>query len=526
MILFNGEEGYRLQSIVLKISRTFGLFHICLNGGYKMTGNLEQVDYKGIFKYFEEISKIPRGSGNEEGISNFLVAFAKEHHLSYIQDSAKNVIITKEASFGYEKEPGIILQGHMDMVCEKRKDNSHDFLKDGIRLIVEGDYIHADDTTLGADNGMAVAYMLAVLSDETLKTPRIEAVVTTDEEVGMDGARTLDTSSLQGKYLINIDSEEEGYLLCSCAGGLRGISTIPIKRVSEYGKNIQISIGGLKGGHSGSDINKNRTNATKLMGRLLFELKENYFYYLVDLQGGFKDNVIPRESSAQLLITAPDEKGLDEEFAKIKKGIADLMELYQQELSGSEPDLNYTLEDGGNGNYNALHPVSAEKVMFFLVNMPYGVQVMSANIEGLVESSLNLGIFKMEEDCVICQNCVRSSMKSYKYYISGKLGYMTDFLGGEYRVVGDYPVWAYKKDSPLRDCMLQVYRELYGKDMEVTAIHAGLECGQFANKMPDVDIVSIGPEMSGVHTIEEKLSISSAVRVYKFLEHVLCHKIG
>jgi dipeptidase D len=491
-----------------------------------MISDLDQLDYKGIFRYFEEISKIPRGSGNEEKISNYLVSFAKEHHLEYIQDEVKNVIIIKQASSGYENETGIILQGHMDMVCEKCKDSTHDFLKDGIKLMAEGDYIHADGTTLGADDGIALAYILALLSDDSLNTPRIEAVITTDEEVGMDGARALDTSSLQGKYFINLDSEEEGYLLCSCAGGLVGISTIPIKRASEYGRSIKISIAGLKGGHSGSDINKNRTNATKLMGRLLFELRKKYFFCLIDLQGGFKDNVIPCESAAQLLITAQDEKELEKEFANIKKGISELMEAYKKELSSSEPKLYYELKDLGNGDYNALHPLSFEKILFMLVNMPYGIQVMSSDIEGMVESSLNLGIFQMEEDRAICHNCIRSSMKSYKYYLSEKLSYMTNFLGGDYTVSGDYPAWEYKKESPFRESLMRIYHEFYGNDMKAAAIHAGLECGLIAEKMPGIDIVSIGPDMSGVHTIDEKLSISSAIRVYKFLEKVICKKMS
>lgn len=491
-----------------------------------MTNSLEQLDYKGIFKHFEEISRIPRGSGNEKAISDYLVTFAKEHKLSCIQDEANNVIITKEASQGYEQVPGVILQGHMDMVCEKRTDATHDFLKDGIALVVEGDFIHAEGTTLGADNGIALAYMLAILSDETLQTPRIEAVITTDEEVGMHGAQSLDTSSLQGKYLINLDSEEEGYLLCSCAGGLTGISTLPVKRVVEYGKLLKVSIKGLKGGHSGSDINKNRTNATKLMGRLLFALKEKYFYYLTDLQGGFKENVIPRETVAQILVTTAENQSLEEEFDRIKREIEDLAKVYQQELSASEPDLIFLVEDLGDDTCSALHPVSFEKLLFLLVHMSYGIQVMSANIEGLVESSLNVGAFQMSEDKVVCRNSVRSSMSSYKQYMSDKLSYLTNFLGGDYEVFGDYPAWEYRKESLLRERMIKTYRELYGKDMKVEAIHAGLECGIIHEKMPDIDIVSIGPDMSGVHTIEEKLSISSSVRVYQFLEKVICEKIN
>ncbi len=484
-----------------------------------MEKSLEQLDYKGIFQYFSEISEIPRGSGNEKEVSDYLVAFAKAHQLEYTQDEAKNVIIIKPATAGYEEEAAIILQGHMDMVCEKRKEDTHDFLKDPIKLIVEGDYIHADGTTLGADNGVAVAYIMAVLADETLQHPRIEAIITTDEEVGMHGAKALDLSKLQGKYMINLDSEEEGYLLCSCAGGLTGTSTFPLKRVEASGRKLKISIGGLIGGHSGIDIVNNRSNATKLLGRLLFDLRETSSYELIDMLGGFKDNVIPREANAQLLIAS-------EEFDQVKKNIDAIMTIYQKELAASEPDLNYQVEDLGEGSFEVIHPSSFEKMLFMLINMPNGVQVMSSNIKGLVESSLNMGIFHTEADKVEMLTSVRSSSSNYKYFISNKLKYMTDFLGGEYVVRWEYPAWEFKKDSKLQQHFQKLSREFYGKDMIVEAIHAGLECGLVYEKLPGIDIVSIGPDITSVHTIEERMSISSTIRVYQFLEKILSEKIG
>ncbi len=491
-----------------------------------MDKNLEQLDYKNIFRYFSEISRIPRGSGNEQGISDYLVSFAKEHHFEYTQDAAKNIIMIKPASAGYENEPAIILQGHMDMVCEKKKEYSHDFLRDPIKLIVDGDFLHAQDTTLGGDDGIAVAYILALYSDAEIRTPRLEAVITTDEEVGMNGAKALDTSGLTGKYLINIDSEEEGYLLCSCAGGLTGTSTLPITRVSEYGKKIKVGIGGLLGGHSGSDIHKNRTNATKLLGRLLFDLREVSSFALADMMGGFKDNVIPREANAQLLITGTDDTALKQEYQKITENITDLMVKYQQELSASEPKLNFIIEDLGNDQYDVLHPVSFEKMLFLLMNMPYGVQTMSSEIDGLVESSLNLGIFRLEEDKAVFCNSIRSSKGSYKHFLNNRLNYLVSFLGGDYVMRSEYPSWEFKKESLLREHCNRIYKELYGKEMQVAAIHAGLECGLILEKMPGLDIVSIGPDLSGVHTIDEKLNIPSAIRVYKFLERAVTEKIG
>lgn len=479
---------------------------------------LEQMDYKGIFKYFSEISKIPRGSGNEHEISEYLVGFAKSRGLVYNKDSANNVIIVKEATPGYELEPAIMLQGHMDMVCEKRKESTHDFLKDGIKLLIDGDFLHADDTTLGADNGIAVAYMLALLSDKDLKHPRIEAVITTDEEVGMNGAKALDLSSLKAQYMINLDSEEEGYLLASCAGGLTGTSILPIKRVAEAGKRIKISLGGLKGGHSGMDIIHNRTNANKLLARLLFDLREKASFGLLHMEGGFKDNVIPREAFAELVVAAED-------YKKVSDSISEIIQIYKKELEGSEPDLECTVLELDEGQYEPLHPMSFEKLLFLLIQTPYGVQVMSSDIEGLVESSLNLGIFRIEEEEVIICNSVRSSKSSYKQYISNRLEYLINFLGGEYIVRSEYPAWEFRKESRLREHFKRIYKEMHGKEMKVEAIHAGLECGLIAEKIPGIDIVSIGPDMSRVHTIDERVSISSTIRVYQFLERVLEERI-
>ena len=489
-----------------------------------MEKSLEQLDYKGVFRYFSEISEIPRGSGNEAAISDYLAVFAKEHKLEYTQDEANNIIMIKPASPGYETEPAIILQGHMDMVCEKRREDTHDFLKDSIKLIADGDYLHADGTTLGADNGIAVAYILAMFSDETLEHPRLEAVITTDEEVGMHGAKALELSMLQGNYMINLDSEEEGYLLCSCAGGLTGTCTLPLKRIQDTGKRIKISIGGLQGGHSGIDIGNNRFNATKLLGRLLFDLRERSAFELIEMMGGFKDNVIPREAAAELLLPEGTGKQIDC-FSEIKNNIADIMKLYQNELAASEPGLRFEIEDMGEGSFDVIHPVSFEKMLFLLMNLPNGVQVMSANIEGLVESSLNMGIFKTYEDHVEMFTSIRSSFSSYKYYLSNQLNYLTSFLGGEYVVRWEYPAWEFKKDSILRSHFQKLHREMFGKDMKVEAIHAGLECGLIAEKLPGIDIVSIGPDITAVHTIEEKVSISSTIRVYQFLERIVKEKM-
>ncbi len=475
---------------------------------------LIEKDYKNVFRFFSEISAVPRGSKNNTTISNYLVDFAKEHSLEYFQDEFENVVVIKEASLGYEAAPAIILQGHMDMVCEKSNDSTHDFLTQGIELLVDGDYIHADRTTLGADNGIAIAYTLALLIDEDLQHPRIEAIFTTDEEIGMEGAMGLDVSNLKGKYLLNLDSEDEGTLLTSSAGGLTSTCELPIKRVTENGLKLSLAISDLQGGHSGAEIHKNRTNATKLMGRLLFELREYVDLGLIDMKGGLKDNAIPRDSSANIILRPED-------LEDFTKGLEDLIEKYKNELKTSEPDLTIHMTNLGEGEFECLHPTSFEKVLFLLVNAPNGVQVMSSDIPGLVESSLNLGIFRVEQEKSVFCFSVRSSVNSYKQYLSNRLGYLAQFLGGEFYVRAQYPAWEYKKESKLREHLSKVFNEMYGRKPKLEALHAGLECSFFAEKIPGVDIVSMGPDMQDIHTPKEKLKISSTIRVYKYIEKVI-----
>lgn len=488
-----------------------------------MDKTLEKLDYKGIFKYFSEISQIPRGSGNEMAVSNYLVDYAKQHQLEYYQDEAYNVIMVKEATPGYEDEPAIILQGHMDMICEKLKDSTHDFTKDAIKLVVDGDYLRADGTTLGADNGIAVAYILAMLSDETISHPRLEAIITTDEEVGMNGALKLDLSKLKGKYLINLDSEEEDCVLTSCAGGMRTNCTLPLNRITDTGRKLKISLGGMQGGHSGTDIHRGRANAPKLLGRLLFELRNEHLFALINAMGGFKDNVIPREAEAELLIPGQG-KELEEAVLKIKDTVKQLMTGFQQEMSASEPQLKYEIVDQGDSTCEVLHPVSFEKLLFMLVNMPNGVQVMSSHIPGLVESSLNLGVFKTEEENAVFISALRSSIYSYKHFMADQLNYLISFLGGEYNEYAEYPGWEYKPDSPLREKYKRLYQEQTGKKIRVEALHAGLECGIINEKLPGIDSISIGPDLFHVHTVEEKLNIPSAIRVYQLLEKTVAEK--
>ena len=475
---------------------------------------LENCEPKRVFHYFEEICKIPHGSGNTRQISDYLVQFAKNHDLKYIQDEMNNVVIYKPGTAGYENAPTVIVQGHMDMVCEKRPDVDHDFTKDGLNLSVEGDYVSANGTTLGGDDGIAVAYGLALLESDTIAHPPLEVFITVDEEIGLLGAVGFDCSVLKGRRFINLDSEAEGSLWISCAGGLSGISHIPVTRLEAKGEKLTVKISGLMGGHSGAEIDKNRANANSLLGKFLHGLDAKAGYELISVQGGQKDNAITRESIAELLT-------VKENVEAVKEYAASMQTAWREEYTGTDEGITVTVTEEGEQDAKVLHPTSKEKVVFFLVNVPYGVQKMSGTIKGLVETSTNIGILKTSENEVLGSSSIRSSVETARDALSDKIEYLTEFLGGEYERQGVYPAWEYRKDSPLRDKMVEVYEEMYGQKPNVVAIHAGLECGLFYKKMEGLDCVSLGPYMKDIHTSEEVLSISSTERVWKYLVKVL-----
>ena len=467
-----------------------------------------------VFYYFEELCRIPHGSGNTKEVSDYLVQFARDHELSWYQDASNNVIIRRPASKGCELAPTVILQGHCDMVCEKKPGSSHDFTKDGLELHIDGDEIYARDTTLGGDDGIAVAYALAILDDDTLKHPALEVVITTDEEVGLLGAKALDCSQLKGKYLINMDSEEEGYLWVSCAGGLSAITTIPVRYQEVSGEKYELVISGLNGGHSGAEIDKNRANSNKLIGQALFTLEQDIPFCLTALEGGTKDNAIPRLSKAVFVADKEAEEAI---FAAAEK----LQNDWRTEYTGTDEGITVTVKKIGETTEKALEQVSQEKIIFFLVQVPYGIQKMSGSIEGLVETSINPGILMLnEEECKIVSS-VRSSIDSAKDALTAKVCYLSEFLGGDCVTEGDYPAWEYRKESKLRDIMVDSYKELFGDGPEVKAIHAGLECGLFYEKIEGLDAVSFGPTMKDIHTTEEVLSISSTARMWDYLVKVL-----
>ena len=475
---------------------------------------LENLQPKRVFYYFEQIANIPHGSGNTKQISDYLVSFAKEHKLEYYQDAINNVILIKEATQGYEQAEPIIIQGHMDMVCEKESGCTIDFEKDGLELYVDGDFVKAKGTTLGGDDGIAVAYALALLESDEIAHPRLEVVITVDEETGMNGAYGIDLSMLKGKKMLNIDSDEEGIFLTSCAGGTAVNAQISVKRMTQEGLVINLKVDGLFGGHSGAEIHKEHGNADILMGRVLARLMQEIPYGLISLAGGLKDNAIPRECHASIMIP--------EDFKEEVIAILDkLSETFRKELFASDANVMVSYEISDVQRAEILDFTSLTKVVSYLRMVPNGVQHMSQAISGLVETSLNLGIMELKEDVFMTETSIRSSVGSRKADLRDKLIHIIEMLGGEAEIVGDYPAWEYKAKSKLREEIAKAYQDVYGKEPMFTAIHAGLECGILSQKIKDLDCVSFGPQNFDIHTPQERLSISSTERVWKFLVEYL-----
>ena len=478
---------------------------------------LENLEPKEVFFYFEEICNIPHGSGNIDAISDYLKNFAVTRGLFCIQDELKNIVIVKEATPGYEQEEPVMLQGHMDMVAVKKPECTMDMAREGLHLAVCGDKLYAEDTSLGGDDGIAVAYALALLDAKDIPHPRLEVVITVDEEVGMDGARGINLSPLKSRRLINLDSEEEGIFWTSCAGGARVYCTLPLEKETVSGSAYLVSVKGLQGGHSGAEIHKERGNSNILMGRLLWELCKVCRVSLAKLEGGLADNAIPRETQALLFVASGEEQLFEETIAKVETAL-------KQELAVKDPGVQIEwVPQTEVASSQAVCGERLEKAAALLMSVPCGVQAMSADIEGLVETSLNLGILSMD-DALHMEFSVRSSLESAKENLIERLRALMELAGGSAKVSGDYPGWAYRQDSPLRDKMVRVYERMYGKKPEIAAIHAGLECGIISAKIEDLDCVSLGPDMKDIHTTEETLSISSTKRVWEYLLAVLKEK--
>jgi len=476
---------------------------------------LKDLEPKKVFRYFEELTRIPRGSGNEKEVSDYLVKFARERGLEVIQEECLNVIIKKPGTKGYENAPTVILQGHMDMVCEKYADVDHDFNKDPIPLVIDGDFIKTKGTTLGADNGIAVAMAMAILDSDDISHPPLEVLITVDEETGMVGALNVNPENLKGKMLINLDSEEEGKFLTSCAGGIDSVITLPIdwKDSMDNYKAYKIRIKGLFGGHSGAEIDKCRANANKLMGRLLNTLYRNMDLYLSDLKGGAKINAIPRDSEAVILMNP-------EHISSFEKIIEDYKAIFSNEYKTADPNIRVEIESVENPK-RAFSKETTDKAIKLLMLIPNGVHSMSADIDGLVESSSNLGVVTTDNENVTFNTSIRSSVRTIRYAIQERIEALVEILGVNNVFKSGYPEWEYNPDSKIREICVESYEKLYGKKPEITAIHAGLECGMFKERLGELDMISLGPDMRNVHTPEEALSISSTKRTYELLVEIL-----
>ena len=482
-----------------------------------MLEKLKDLNSYEAFKYFKEMNEIPRGSGNEKAISDWLVNFAKEHDLKVIQDKALNVIIKKSGTKGYEKAPVIILQGHMDMVCEKNTGTKHDFEKDPIEFIIEGDFLRANGTTLGADNGIAISFGLALLASTDIPHPPIEMLVTTGEETGMGGAMALDPKNLVGRTLINIDSEEEGKLLVSCAGGVREKIKLPITWEKADAKliNAAIRLTGLLGGHSGMEIDKERGNSNKMMGRFLMDLRTSVDFKINSITGGSKNNAIPREADAVILFR-------EEDKAMVLEKLSQWNSIFKAELAGIDPDINLDIEILDKKADKVFSEDTAKRALQILFLIPNGVKNMSMSIPGLVQSSTNIGVVTTDKKSVEFDSAVRSSVKTLKKAICDETVVLAEMAGASIEFESDYPEWQYNPNSKIRTLFQKVYNDINGKMPEISAIHAGLECGLFSDKFGGkIDLISFGPNIYDVHTPKEHLSISSTERTWNFLAAVL-----
>lgn len=475
---------------------------------------LKGLQPESVFKNFEELTRIPRESGNEAGVADYLVSFANQLGLEVIKEPSNNIIIKKPATKGYENGPTVILQGHTDMVCVKLDDLTFDFLKEPIPLVIEEDFVKTKGTTLGADNGIAVAMAMSILESTSIEHPNLIALFTVAEETGMDGVVSLDPEHVKGDILINMDSEEEGTLLASCAGGVNNIIEYPFEeKTAEYSNAFKIVIQGLNGGHSGIEINKNRANAIKLLGRLLANIEAKMPFEVVTISGGEKMNAIAKRAEV-ILQVAP------EHISTLSALIKESEEMFVNEFMATDGGIQIVITETEKNN-KAFTEKTKKDLIHIIRLTPFGVQTMSGGIEGLVESSTNLGVLTHESECIRFTNAVRSSVKSLKKEINERFAIISEMTGSKNYLVSDYPEWQYKLESPIRELMKDVYGDLFGKELKVDAIHAGLECGFLKEKVGDIDMISLGPNLFDVHTPFEKLSISSTERTFKFVCEVL-----
>ena len=469
----------------------------------------ESLEPKLFFHYFAEIAKIPHPSGDLKRISDYLLNECLRLGAEAWQDETLNVVAVRPASEGFENASPVMIQGHMDMVAEKTVDSDHDFHADPIRLILDGDMLHADRTTLGSDDGTAVAMMLALIADKDLKLPRLECIFTTDEETGMDGAEGLDLSFSKATCMINLDSEDEGVFTVSCAGGATFGGRLPLKREKVSGTRYDITVKSRVGGHSGTEIHKDRPNTNVVAGQLLSDLVREEKVRFISLNGGNATNAIPMETTLSVVSDHPILIGPYEAS-------------YRAEYVTTDDNVTFLLSEGMEGVHEAVTSGSEKDLLFYLTALPNGALDFNHEIEGLTETSLNLGRMRTTDDLFTVDALIRSSVFSKQQRVVRKLTAITERANGEAVIYGCHPGWAYRKDSPLRDKAVKVWNEMYpAHPAEVVAIHAGLECGILVAKKPDLDIIAIGPSAYDIHTPKERVSVSSIGRVYAFITELL-----
>jgi len=475
-------------------------------------GVLSGLEPARVFANFEALCSVPHGSGNTKQISDLCVRFAEERGLEHRQDALGNVMIFAPATPGYEEAEPIILQGHLDMVCVKTDDCDLDMMREGLRLRVDGDWVSAEGTSLGGDDGIAVAMAMAVLESRDLPHPRIEALFTVDEETGMFGAAGVDLAPLQGRKLINIDSEDEGIFTVGCAGGMRADCTLPVARECTSLPRCRVTVEGLKGGHSGVEIHTGRGNANKLMGEVLALAAEKTELMLLSLAGGSADNVIAK--SCEAVVAAADP-------AAVSAAASEAETTFRARLGENDPGVTVRCEALAAAEGLGVGGEDLRRCLVALNEAPQGVRAMSEQVPGLVQTSLNLGVLELGNVAMRLRFSLRSSVAAEKTALLEELRTILRAQGGDVATEGDYPPWEYREASPLRDLMVEVFTEQYGHAPKIEIIHAGLECGLLSGKRPELDCVSIGPDLLDIHSVNERMSISSVQRTWAFLTEVL-----
>ena len=472
---------------------------------------------KKVFEFFEEITRIPHGSKNTRQLSDHIKKFATDRSLKVIQEPCGNLIIYKPGTKGYERSKPVCLQGHMDMVCEKTSDSRHNFKKDPLPIAVMDDEVFSRNTTLGADDGIAVAMCMAILDSDDIPHPPLEVILTVDEEIGLDGAKVLNYASIKSRSVINLDTEDEGVLTVSSAGGLRGAIELPVTYKEHKGCEYDIVISGLKGGHSGDMIDKYNGNAIMLLGRLFVYLSSRMKFRIVELSGGLMDNAIPREAGCHILVSK-------ENASIFEDTVAGFEEIIKNEFMANEDNIMIYCEDLGETSKKTLRTEYTKKIIYLLAAVPNGVINMCQEEEqkGFVKTSLNFGITRLDDDKFLLEASLRSSVSTEKYALSDRLRLIAEMAGAKYYEKSDYPAWEYCKDSEMRKIYVDLYTKQNGHKPVIKGIHAGLECGIIYHALKPVDIISFGPDIKDAHTPKETLSISSTARTYE----LLCGMLG